>query len=137
VDQCSVLYIKPGPPEETHVKALRALGFSVDVVGDLPPAEGFTPYHAVLVRVGDHSNLPSLGARLRAKPRFGRRVLIALVPDSMSHGHRRDAANSGFDVTLLEGCSPRDLAATILRGLRPYPEYRCLLRTPNGRRKAA
>ena len=65
MDQCSVLYIKPGPREETHVKALRALGFSVDVAGDIPPAEQFTPYHAVLVRVADNCNLPSLGTRLR------------------------------------------------------------------------
>jgi hypothetical protein len=137
VDQCSILYVKPGPREETHAKALRALGFSVDVVGDLPLAEEFAPYHAVLVRVDAGCNLPSLGARLRAKRHFGRRVLIALVPESMSERRRREAANCGFDVTLPEFCSPRDLAATILRRLRPYPEYRCLLRTPKGRRKAA
>jgi len=138
VDQCSILYVKPGPREETHGEALRALGFSVDVVDDLPSAEVLAAYHAVVVRVLEDCNLPVLGARLRVKPRFGRRVLIALVPaPSFTERRRRDATVSGFDVVLTDTCSPRDLAAYILRRLRPYPEYRCLLRTPNGRRKAA
>jgi hypothetical protein len=137
VDQCSILYVKPGPREETHVKALRALGFSVDVAGDLPPSEILSRFHAILVRVESDCHLPQLGTRLRAKPHFGRRVLIALVPASLGERQRRDATASGFDVTLSEDSSPRDLAANILRRLRPYPEYRCLLRNPNGRRKAA
>lgn len=137
MDQCSILYIRPGPGEETHVTALRALGFSVDVVGDLPPAEAFTPYHAVIVRAHPDINLAVLGTRLRAKPRFGRRVLIGLVSEACTERQRRDAAMCGFDSTLPEACSPRDLAAHILRRLRPFPEYRCLLRAPNGRRKAA
>jgi hypothetical protein len=137
VDQCAILYIKPGPREAAHVAPLRLLGFSVAVVDDLPAAETLTKYHAVLVRVDAGCNLPTLGTRLRARPRFGRRVLIALVPASFGDRARRDAAASGFDDTLLENCSARDLAAHILRRLRPFPEYRCLLRTPNGRRKAA
>jgi hypothetical protein len=122
---------------ETHTEALRALGFSVDVADDFPPTEAFTRYHAVVVRVRADWNLPVLGTRLRAKPRFGRRVLIALLPDSFSQRQRRDAMASGFDVALPDDCSPRDLAAHILRRLRPYPEFRCLLRVPGGRRKAA
>jgi hypothetical protein len=137
VDQCAILYVKPGPREETHSAALRALGFAVDVVDDLPPSEVFVRYHAVVVRIDVACDLPSLGARLRAKPRFGRRVLIALVPDSLSERQRREAAHAGFDLTLPLTCSSRDLAAHILRRLRPFPEFRCLLRAPNGRRKAA
>ncbi len=137
MNQCSILYIKPGPGEETHASALRALGFSVDVVGDLPPADVFTKYHAVVVLVSAGANLPVLGACLRAKPRFGRRVLAALVPAAFSERQRREATDCGFDVALADGCSARDLAAHILRRLRPYPEYRCLLRVPRGRRKAA
>lgn len=136
MNQCSILYIQPGVPNEVHVAALRDLGFFVDLADDLPPSERFTAYHAVVVRVGD-CNLSGLGARLRAKPRFGRRVLIGLVPRSCTERQRRDAAHSGFDVTLDHACSTRDLAAHILRRLRPFPEYRCLLRAPNGRRKAA
>jgi hypothetical protein len=136
VEQCAVLYIQPGPGAESHVASLRALGFSVDVIGDLPSSEAFADYHAVVVRVAD-CKLSQLGMRLRAKPKFGRRVLIGLVPDSCTERERRDAAFCGFDVTLRDACSPRDLAAHILRKLRPFPEYRCLLRSPTGRRKAA
>jgi hypothetical protein len=117
--------------------SLRALGFAVDVVDDLPPSEVLASYHGIVVRAQADCNLAVLGARLRAKPHFGRRVLIALVADSVNERQRRDAAASGFDVTLSEHASARDLAAHILRRLRPFPEYRCLLRTPNGRRKAA
>jgi hypothetical protein len=137
VNQCSILYIKPGSREDAHAAPLRALGFSVDVVDDLPPTDVFTRYHAVIVCVADASDLPNLGARLRAKPRFGRRVLIALVPASSTMRQRRDGASAGFDLTLTGDCSPRDLAAHVLRRLRFIPEYRCLLRSPNGRRKAA
>ena len=136
MDQCSVLYIQPGARDGRHVEALRDLGFAVDVAGDLPAAEVLTAYHAVVVKVGD-CNLSALGTHLRAKPRFGRRVLIGLVPETCTERQRRDAAHSGFDLTLRHGCSTRDLAANILRRLRPFPEYRCLLRAPNGRRKAA
>jgi hypothetical protein len=137
VEQCSILYVKPGLREGAQVPALRALGFSVDVADDLPAADVFARYHAVVVSVHHGCSLTSLGTRLRAKPRFGRRVLIALVPESCTERQRRDAAASGFDVTLSLECSPRDLAAHILRRLRPYPEFRCLLRAPHGRRKAA
>jgi hypothetical protein len=138
VNQCSILYIQPGSLEQTqHVGELRALGFSVDFAGEVPLAEALTSYHAVVVRTPDCRNLTGLGMRLRAKPRFGRRVLLGLVPESCTERQRREAAHSGFDATLPEVCSPRDLAAHILRRLRPFPEYRCLLRAPNGRRKAA
>ena len=137
MDQCSVLYIEPGGGTSAHVEDLRDLGFSVSVIADLPPAEVFAEHHAVVVRVHSCRNLPLLGTRLRAKPRFGRRVLIGLVPDSCTTQQRRDASLCGFDVTLPDACTSRDLAAHILRGLRPFPEYRCLLRAPNGRRKAA
>jgi len=120
-----------------HVPSLRALGFAVDIADDLPAADVFARYHAVVLSVCDGCSLTSLGTRVRAKPRFGRRVLIALVSDSVGERQRRDASASGFDVTMSLECSPRDLAAHILRRLRPYPELRCLLRTPNGRRKAA
>ena len=137
MDQCSILYVKPGAPEETHSAALRALGFSVDVVDDLPTSDVFARYHAVVVRVDVPCSLPGLGARLRAKPRFDRRVLIGLVPESLSGRERREAAHAGFDQTLPLTCTSRDLAASIVRCLRPFPEYRCMLRTPRGRRKAA
>ena len=136
MDQCSILYIQPGQSGEAHVTALRALGFRVVVSDEIPSPEAFLAHHAVVVRV-PNCELTALGMRLRAKPRFGRRVLVGLVPESCSERQRRDGAESGFDGTLTLPCSPRDIAANILRLLRPYPEYRCLLRAPNGRRKAA
>lgn len=137
MDQCAVLYIEPGGGTAPHAAELRDLGFSVNVLDHLPSAEVCAEHHAVVVRVDSCRNLPVLGTRLRAKPRFGRRVLIGLVPDSCTREQRRDAGMCGFDATLRDGCSSRDLAAHILRRLRPFPEYRCLLRAPNGRRKAA
>ena len=78
-----------------------------------------------------------LAARLRAVPHFGRRVLIALMSDEVSPNDRREAVMCGFDRTLSDACPAREIAAQVLRLLRAYPEYRCLLRTPSGRRKAA
>jgi hypothetical protein len=140
MNQCSILYLKNGAAvdsRQTHAPALRALGFHVDEFDDLPANEVLAAYHAVIVRPAPGCNLPMLAARVRAKPRFGRRVLVALVPDAMAARAKREAVLSGFDYTLPDTCGARDLAATVLRLLRPYPEYRCLLRWPGGRRKAA
>jgi hypothetical protein len=134
--QCSILYVTPRS-EGTHVCALRTLGFHVDQNEDLPVPEAFSGYHAVIVRTETGRDLPMLAARLRAKRHFGRRVLVALVPDVMADRDKREAVHSGFDDTLPDTCAVRDLAAAILRLLRPYPEFRCILRTPGGRRKAA
>jgi hypothetical protein len=133
-DQCSILFIKPGGDD---ARRLRCLGFRVDEAADLPPNEVVASYHAIVVRPGHDCNLPMLAARIRAKPHFGRRVLLLLVPDTTPERARREAILSGCDQALPESCTARDLAATILRLLRPFPEYRCLLRSPGGRRKAA
>jgi len=142
MDQCSILfvsplYVKSGIHEKTQAPALRALGFRVDECEEFPANDVFPTYHAVIVRLGAECDLTMLGARLRAKPRFGRRVLLALVRDAVADRDKREAMLSGFDYMLPDTCGARDLAATILRILRPYPEYRCLLRNPGGRRKAA
>jgi hypothetical protein len=135
--QCSILYVKPSALEATQTGGLRSLGFRVDECEELPANEAFAAYHAVLVRPEAGRDLPMLGARLRAKPHFGRRVLVALVPEATPVRSHREAVLSGFDNTLPETCNARDLAAAVLRLLRPYPEYRCVLRSPSGRRKAA
>ena len=140
--QCSILYLKPlclktGSGEESHARVLRTLGFHVDEYEELPANEAFPGYHAVIVRPDASCSLPMLAARLRAKPHFGRRVLLALVPAAMAARDQREAVLSGFDYTLPDTSDARNLAATVLRLLRPYPEYRCLLRSPGGRRKAA
>lgn len=131
--QCSVLFVCDRQGQQA---ALRALGFAVHEAVELP-LNGMHTYHAVIVEAHQDCSLPMLAARLRAKPRFGRRVLIALVEPATSDRARREAAMSGFDTTMSSTCSARDLAAMILRRLRPYPELRCMLRSPGGRRKAA
>lgn len=136
VNQCSILYLHDGSVHDTPVEALRSLGFAVIAMEDLPHDEALAPHHALVVRVRPDS-LPMLAARLRAKARFGRRVLIALVPDDTPERVRREAVLSGFDATVSATSSGRGLAAAVLRLLRPYPEFRCFLRSPTGRRKAA
>jgi hypothetical protein len=134
--QCSILFVT-ARSEGTQVGALKALGFHVDHGEDVPAAETWSGYQPVIVQAEVGSGLPMLAARFRAKRHFGRRVLLALVPEATADRAKREAIHSGFDQTLLDTCDARDLAATILRLLRPYPEFRCILRSPGGRRKAA
>ena len=75
-----------------------------------------------------------LAARVRAKPRFGRRILIALAP-SVSAAERRTAIGAGFDDVIEESKGARVLIARIVRCLRSRPEHRCFL--PELKRHAA
>lgn len=136
-DQCGILFIGPCGGDDQRLAALRSLGFRVDESEHLPAEGDLQAYHAVIVRATPGCSLPMVGARLRAKARFGRRALIALVADGVSDRDNRDARMSGFDDTLSDRCTARDIAAHVLRLLRGFPEYRCLLRAPNGRRRAA
>ena len=133
---CAILYINTDSFVDTQTAALRSLGFHVVEVDDVPPRETLASYHAVVLRASTGCPLPSVAARLRAAPLFGRRVLIALVPARVTTRERRDAIDSGFDLVLPEQSSARDLAASILALLRKYPEYRCLLRSHTRRRAA-
>ena len=135
VNQCSVLLVRDRG--DGQAAALRALGFAVHEADELPPAEVLCSYHAVVVEARHDTSLPMLAARLRARAHFGRRVLIALVGPAIPDRARREATMSGFDAAIAANCSARDLAAIILKRLRPYPEYRCILRAPGKRRKAA
>jgi hypothetical protein len=90
----------------------------------------------VVVHRRDIDGAPMLAARLRAKPHFGRRLLIALVPAAVPIHARRSAAASGFDDVVNECCDGRHLTTRILRGLRTRPELRCTL-PPSTRRSAA
>lgn len=138
MDQCAILFMGPATSfEEARTTGLRMLGFRVDHLEDLPAGEELTEYHAVIVRAGQDRDLPMLAMRLRAKRHFGRRVLLALVPEGMADRETRAAVLSGFDHTLPATCRARELAAIIVRLLRPYPEFRCLLRQPGRRRRAA
>lgn len=135
--QCSILYINAVGFIDTHASALRALGFGVVEVDDVPARDTLANHHAVIVRLIQGTRLTSVAARLRAAPLFGRRLLIALVPASVPIRERRDAVDCGFDLVLTHECSARDLAASILSLLRRYPELRCILRSHHNRRRPA
>ena len=138
VKQCTVLFVNTEPPSSAHPAYLRELGFLVDEVREWPEDDGqLRNYHVIVIRVREIDDAPMLAARLRAKPHFDRRLLIALVsPDTPLHD-RRCAAASGFDDVLNECCSGRELTARMLRGLRARPELRCALPPSLNRRPAA
>jgi hypothetical protein len=135
--QCSILYINANGVTDTHASALRALGFDVVEADDVPARDTLANHHAVIIRMNHGRRLTSVAARLRAAPLFGRRVLIALVPASVTLRERRDAIDCGFDLALPEQSRARDLAASILALLRRYPEHRCVLRSHSNRRRDA
>ena len=137
IGQCSILYVNTDGFTDTHTRALRSLGFTVVERNDVPSREELPKYHAVVLRAHDNCSLTSVATNLRAAPRFGRRVLIALVPESVPAQARREAVHSGFDAVVPALCSARDLAAVILSLLRKYPEHRCVLRAHLNRRRPA
>ena len=136
--QCSVLLINPMKTPASHRATLEELGFRVTETRDWPDDErAVLEYQVVIVRLQTLVGAPMLGARLRAKPRFGRRVLIALVPAATATDERVSARSSGFDEVLTDCCDSRQLVARILRRLRTRPEYHCVLPPGDRRRSAA
>ena len=134
--QCAVLFVNPERQQSPHASALREIGFRVDEVAEWPDdEETLRNYHAVIVYVRLMNGAPMLAARLRAKPHFGRRLLIALVASATTAAERRSAGTSGFDEVLDNSCDTRHLTGRILRGLRARAELRCLL--PRTARPAA
>ena len=135
---CAVLYVDPARLDSAHPRYLRALGFVVHQIVDWPDdSRSIRDYHVVIVRVSEIERAPMLAARLRAKPHFGRRLLVALVGDDAPVPERRAAEASGFDDVVSQGCESRELTARLLRGLRARPELRCVLPPSLNRRSAA
>lgn len=136
--QCSVLLIDPAERPTAHRKQLRALGFRVTQERAWPEDDrAVLAYEVIIVRLPATNGAPMLAARLRAKPQFGRRVLIALVPASVPLQDRVSARTSGFDEVLSDCCDPRQLTSRILRRLRTRPEYHCVLPPGDRKRPAA
>ncbi len=136
--QCSVLLINPTDKSMPQRPMLEEVGFRVHEIREWPEDDTAVLAHeVVIVRVANVGGLPMLAARLRAKPRFGRRVLIALVPESVSSQDRVATRACGFDEVLTYCCDGRLLSARILRRLRTRPEYRCLLPPDHRGRPAA
>lgn len=127
VKQCAVMFLNRAR-ETAHPSGMRTMGFLVDEFTDWPDdVAAVRNYHVIVVHVPDIEAAPMLAARLRAKPHFGRRLLIALVPAGTPQAGRRAAEASGFDEVVNDCCDSRHLTTRILRGLRARPELRCVL----------
>jgi hypothetical protein len=138
VKQCAVLFVNPDREESVHSLAMRGMGFLVDAVSEWPDGNDVVrAYHVVIVHVRKMDGAPMLAARLRAKPHFGRRLLIALVPPETNSAERRSAEASGFDDVINDCCDSRHLTTRILRGLRTRPELRCVLPPARSGKSAA
>ena len=125
--QCSILLVTDDGACDQRA-ALESSGFLVTETRDWPEDDnGLLNHHIVIVRIRSMRNAPMIAARLRAKPRFGRRVVIGLVPSEVSLHERTAALTSGFDEVLADSCDARQLIARILKRLRLVPEYHCLL----------
>jgi DNA-binding response OmpR family regulator len=131
--QCSVLVINTSGRETPHRLLLEKVGFRVVETREWPNDEMIRDVQVVLVVLRHMEAVSMLAARLRAKPHFGRRVLIALAPDPVSAQDRRAAIGCGFDDVVDNAPSGRVLIARILRHLRARPEHRCFLPDLRGR----
>ena len=138
VKQCAILFVNPDRQESPHPGALQGMGFLVDEVSEWPDDNAIVRnYHVVIVRLREMAVAPMVAARLRAKPHFGRRLLIALATAVTSHADRRAAEASGFDEVLDDRCDTRHLTARILRNLRTRLELRCTLPPLTTKKSAA
>jgi DNA-binding response OmpR family regulator len=121
---------RESPPK----KALEQRGFRVTESKEWPADDVVIDSQVVIVVLRNVDGICMLAARMRAKPRFGRRVLIALVP-TVTAADRRMAIGAGVDDVVGESGGMRMLIARILRLLRGRPEHRCFL--PELKRRAA
>ena len=132
--QCSLLIVNGTERESPPRKALLQRGFRVTESKEWPADDVVLDSQVVIVVLRSVDAIYMLAARMRAKPRFGRRVLIALVP-TVTAADRRMAIGAGVDDVVGESGGIRMLIARILRLLRARPEHRCFL--PELKRRAA
>ena len=133
--QCSVLIVSCDDQETTHRQALESRGFLVVETREWPDDGVVHAYEVVIVVLRHMESMGMLAARMRAKPRFGHRVLIGISPGTPTSDDRRNAIAAGFDDVIAESGGSRALIARILQRLRARPEHRCLL--PDRKRSAA
>ncbi len=133
--QCAVLVINTAGQLTPHRAALEKVGFRVVETADWPTDELVLGFEVVVALLHHVEAISMIGARLRAKPHFGHRVLIAVVPCSGSSDERRRAIDCGFDDLVTDTQESRVLIARVLRQLRARPEHRCFL--PDLKRRAA
>lgn len=133
--QCAALVINTSGRDTPHRQALEKVGFRVVETGAWPEDELIRGFEVVVVLLRHMEAISMLGTRLRAKPHFGQRILIAVVPPDAALADRRTALDSGFDDVVTDSQESRVLIARILRQLRARPEHRCFL--PELKRRAA
>ena len=132
--QCSLLIVNGTERQSPPREALEHRGFRVTELKEWPADDAVLDAQVVIVALRSVDAICMLAARMRAKPRFGRRVLIALLP-AVTAADRRMAIGAGFDDVCAESGGVRMLIARILRLLRARPEHRCFL--PELKRRAA
>ena len=132
--QCSLLIVNCRERESPYGAALARRGFRVTQMNEWPHDDVVLDSQVVVVVLRHLDTICMVAARMRAKPRFGRRILIALAP-TVSAVERRTAIGAGFDDVIADSSGPRVLIARILRHLRSRPEHRCFL--PDLKRRAA
>jgi hypothetical protein len=135
VKQCSALIVNCSGREIAHRQALLHRGFRVDETVEWPSDDVVTQYEVVIIVLRDIDSVAVVAARMRAKRKFGNRVLIGVTRVSPSAAERRHAMVSGFDDVVGESNDSRILLARILQRLRARPEHRCLV--PDRKRRAA
>jgi hypothetical protein len=133
--QCSVLVINCSGRETAHCRSLQLRGFRVIEVREWPTDEVVLEHEVVIIVLRRMDSVAVTAARMRAKPRFGNRVLIGVTESAPSAGERRHAILAGYDDLAGESRDSRVLIARILRMLRSRPEHRCLV--PDRKRPAA
>jgi len=135
VKQCAVLIVNCSGHEIAHRQALLRRGFRVDEMAEWPSDDVVTQYEVVVLVLRELDSVAVVAARMRAKPKFGNRVLVGVTRLPPSGTERRHAVVSGFDDVVGQSNDSRILVARILKRLRARPEHRCLL--PDRKRPAA
>jgi hypothetical protein len=133
--QCSVLVVNCTGRETAHSQALQLRGFRVVELSEWPSDHVVLEYEIVIIVLRRMDSVSMTAARMRAKPRFGNRVLIGVTESAPSAAERRHSTVSGFDDIVGESRDSRILVARILQTLRARPEHRCLV--PERKRPAA
>jgi hypothetical protein len=135
VKQCSVLIVNCSGRETSHSQSLQERGFRVVETAEWPSDDVVKEYEVVVIVLRETDSVSVVAARMRAKPRFGNRVLMGLTRLPPSAAERRYAIVAGFDDLVGESHDSRILVARILQRLRARPEHRCLV--PERKRPAA
>jgi len=133
--QCSVLVVNCTGRETAHSQSLQLRGFQVVEMAEWPADEVVLQHEIVIIVLRRMDSVSVTAARMRAKPRFGNRVLIGVTETAPSAGERRHAILAGYDDLVGESRDSRILVARVMRMLRARPEHRCLV--PEKKRPAA